>query len=974
MRIFANKISRIVVLLFLLFYSKSGFAQRGDVQSSDNDPVNGTAGLNQKKIVPSMATWHMDSALIDLAATYSPFKVLVNLRSLGRDRDLMNNEVHDQIKKRGEYAKERGISLVADLDIRLALPTFEARFPGELQQMLVVKEIVLKGNDTVRVSFASRNLQDHYQRSYPVRDGSFVKAFKYNLTSQGLVDPVSLKEITDECIVSSATKDSVQLKVPNNVVNSSSHIFVMVSFTYLYPDVFAPHLIGFRDELIRKYADAGLAGAHDDEWGFPNAISEESVQNEYWYTTYRAKAYAENTGGRDLLNDILLMHKGIAGKETERIRAINYFQQMARERNVELEENFYRMVKEICGPDGIVAVHPTWFPYPERREFKKNGLDWWAVKRDWAQTDEVVPFGIRTALAKKWDSPVWYNMFYRYGLPQGSENADDYEDELWSAALAGGRVNNLPHIGVNAILGSDFIRAETRVRLLNHINPTPLNCPVAVVFGHASAMNWVGPAFEDVGMNLADSLWRMGIPTDLIPSSEIENNSLQVDQDGYIRYGRQRYAAVVLYNPEFENRSTATFFNRAAKGKTRLYRVGGWTMDFNGNRLDGISLLPKPLQAESSIESIMTEIPRLLEDENIPSQTPATRFVEGFGHGSYAPPTTGFSYLLDGTLVQVTATRDSAGDTLRSKMKTGKYDVEVDAIGVAAVRLDRKGNLEALAAGGLKSLETARFKLFLDERVDLALWKNEEGAWEGLIQGWTGDIPASLRAITSKWQRLDLPVPYPRVSQPALKNALLVEGKSMFGSEELLTDIDGNTYLTLKAGNQTWMAENLRTSRFNDGEPITSPGGNKSNWNSNRSGAYAWYENDSAKYEELHGKLYNWHAVQTNKLCPAGWRVPNVQEWTDLINYLDSAFVKNDSPAVTNRSPGVKGFNPLPGGYRSPYGTYFGLGRNGFWWSSSGTRNRVVWDQKTKYIYIINDREQPANQGICIRCIKEMGK
>src|SRR5690606_30461259 len=107
------------------------------------------------------------------------------------------------------------------------------------------------------------------------------------------------------------------------------------------------------------------------------------------------------------------------------------------------------------------------------------------VKRDWAQTDEVVPFGIRTALAKKWNSPVWFNMYYRYGRPQGSEHADDYEEELWSSALAGGRVTNLPHIGHKAVLASNFVRAETRVHLLNYIDPAPLNCPVAVVFGHA---------------------------------------------------------------------------------------------------------------------------------------------------------------------------------------------------------------------------------------------------------------------------------------------------------------------------------------------------------------------------------------------------------------------------------------------------------------------------------------------------------
>ena len=540
--------------------------------------ANGTVSLNQWKIVPSMATWHMDSVLIDLAATYSTFRVLANLRNspfrvrMNSDKDLMHNELHDQIKKRVQYAKEKGISLIADLDVRLALQTFEARYPDELQQMLVVREIKLNGKDTVNVSVPSRTLQDHYHRPYPVRSGSFVKAFKYNLTREGLIDPISLKEISEEYIVNSFTKESVQLKVPENMLNSSSHIFVMVSFTYLYPDVFSPHLMEFRNEIVRKYADTGLAGAHNDEWGFPNAISEWSVQNEYWYTGNRAKVYAENTDGRDLLNDILLMHKGIAGKEAERIKAINYFQEMGRVRNGELEEHFYYTVKDVFGPDAIVAVHPTWFPYPERREFKKNGLDWWIAKRDWAQTDEVTPFGVRTSLAKKWDSPVWYNMDHTTGLPpQTLINADLFVQSLWSSALAGGRVTNLPSaVGPRGILGSDFIKAETRIRLLNYITESPLNCPVAVIFGHTAAMNWAGKGFEDIGMDLVNELWLKGIPTDLIPTSEIWNKSLFIDNDGFVCYGKQRYAAVILYNPEFEKESTASFFIKASNGNTRL--------------------------------------------------------------------------------------------------------------------------------------------------------------------------------------------------------------------------------------------------------------------------------------------------------------------------------------------------------------------------------------------------------------------
>ena len=127
------------------------------------------------------------------------------------------------------------------------------------------------------------------------------------------------------------------------------------------------------------------------------------------------------------------------------------------------------------------------------------------------------------------------------------------------------------------------------------------------------------------------------------------------------------------------------------------------------------------MQEEAGIDFLLSQIPKLLANADIPLQTPATQPLEGFGHQTYAPPSTGFSHLLDGTLVQVAGTKHAAGDTLQSTMQVGAYDVTIDAIGVAAVRLDRSGNLEALAAGGLKKIETAKFSVQLGERVDLAL-------------------------------------------------------------------------------------------------------------------------------------------------------------------------------------------------------------------------------------------------------------
>ncbi len=115
-------------------------------------------------------------------------------------------------------------------------------------------------------------------------------------------------------------------------------------------------------------------------------------------------------------------------------------------------------------------------------------------------------------------------------------------------------------------------------------------------------------------------------------------------------------------------------------------------------------------------------------------QTPATRILEEFGHTSNAPPTEGFSRLIDGTFIQIAGTNDAAGDIIDSRMRIGKYDVDFNAIGVAAVRLDEIGDVQALAAGELKLFKTRDFVIQLDERIDLALWKNDDGRIGQLFQ------------------------------------------------------------------------------------------------------------------------------------------------------------------------------------------------------------------------------------------------
>jgi hypothetical protein len=165
-------------------------------------------------------------------------------------------------------------------------------------------------------------------------------------------------------------------------------------------------------------------------------------------------------------------------------------------------------------------------------------------------------------------------------------------------------------------------------------------------------------------------------------------------------------------------------------------------------------------------QEAFAQVLQILTEQNIENQSPATEVLDNtyfrlrdFTHTSYAPPTTGFCRMIDGTVILAAGSNQASGDPIRKEFKINQYTASVDAVGIAAARLDKNGNLEALVAGGLKSFKVNNFELNLKEPADIALWKNESGKWQGVLQDWTGDVPEELLKITANWSRLEIPVP-----------------------------------------------------------------------------------------------------------------------------------------------------------------------------------------------------------------------
>lgn len=206
----------------------------------------------------------------------------------------------------------------------------------------------------------------------------------------------------------------------------------------------------------------------------------------------------------------------------------------------------------------------------------------------------------------------------------------------------------------------------------------------------------------------------------------------------------------------------------------------------------------------------------------------------------------------------------------------------------------------------------------------------------------------------------------------------LTEDDVFYGTEcvvntyaDIISDIDGNEYHTIKIGSQEWTVENLKTTRFRNGQSIPIISGDFS-WQQANVAAYCYYNDDLGSALE-YGLLYNWYAISdSKKLAPTGWHIPSTQEYQQLIAYLggeqsagqkmrtsESTYWYQTSSVNSNES----GFSALPGGRRD--GNSSQLGTLASFWTSGQSANYML------NYYNITQSYGNSNAGCSVRCIKD---
>ncbi len=342
--------------------------------------------------------------------------------------------------------------------------------------------------------------------------------------------------------------------------------------------------------LFEKVLNIGISGAATDEWGLHSIIEIEGfekrkststediceLKNEvdldtipfvlnWFHISDGLCKYYEQYYKSNLIDDLIWFRNSSSDtKKGEQI--VNQYITTIRRRIVAGENSFYNMTKKYLGEQAYVMCHPTWWGdlYDSNFECITNGLDWWEVKRDFAQTDELILIPVRMSMARKCPENLWYNMWYS----MRTMDIKTYFNETWVNARFGGRTHYLGYEcyepGVVLTLYQEgrleaISDMECEIEKLNHVQTSRPDTRVLVIFGYEAVSNWkiaepesncwrrVAPKFHNI-WKFTNELFHRNYLCEAIPSYEIENGNLTI-QNGKASYCRHEYDAVIVLYP-----------------------------------------------------------------------------------------------------------------------------------------------------------------------------------------------------------------------------------------------------------------------------------------------------------------------------------------------------------------------------------------------------------------------------------------
>lgn len=385
------------------------------------------------------------------------------------------------------------------------------------------------------------------------------------------------------------------INVDCGIENSEKFVSVFIGNPQSITELASADFKPFFQKMLDSFNGIQIDGVCSDEWGYDVIINIDDIggDDDYYkkkrmylnhltYSSNFSDAYQEECGG-DLSSDLLDMFYCQNNNYDLSIAKINNYHKVLRKIMKQNDEDMYELSKKTFGADTFFGVHPTWWGNDVSQNFEgfKNGFYWWEAKRDIAQTDEIVIMPIRTALAHKCKSPIWYNMWYS----MGTRDINTYFSETYNNARYGGRTHYLAYECPNETVVLELKptgmlerieEMDKIVRQLDEKQTAQPDCRVLMLFGMENVLNWrfnedlnspwypAHSVQKDV-LRCADEVFKKFL-CDLVPTTEIVNKSLSI-KNGMPVYGTQQYDAVILFAPNSMDKRCFDFVEKIDSSK-----------------------------------------------------------------------------------------------------------------------------------------------------------------------------------------------------------------------------------------------------------------------------------------------------------------------------------------------------------------------------------------------------------------------
>lgn len=709
------------ILVMMLLCSATGYAQpvKADyVKSFDN--------INH----PQVAYWFFAANMmpeqrykekIDSFAKFSKY-TLIYLT----ERDGCNfhdiKTMHPVFEKLVAYAHQKGLKIGLQIWKNNAGTLIE-----NTDRLIQEGEVTLDENGKAAYAVRAKGARD----TNSVIKSELFRIYAFKKTGDGFYDSATLKDITPLTI---ANQDIHSVSV---FVNAGANLkgytaYILTQHYYNSCSNFSDQAYALMADDFKAYGDIPFDAIGLDEYKNMTIARQPILQ--MTHDVFRERVYSlgmskkmKATTGMELERMLFDMRYAPEGKPAVRMKAINTYMDLFRTATLGVEAAMYDLGKKLYGKDAFIGLHSTFHNNLDRDEVWQTGVSWWNIKRDYGHTDEDIITPIQLGIGMSYKKNAMYNMFYNKSL-----------DKIWTKALYDLRFGVRTHyhaandiqgwgVSIDAPVALEKINpVENAARLMNRFNPLFPGIKLLVVYGMEAMYNWY-PDVSQRGMyDMNDKLemekksallWNSGYLNAAVPTDLIEDGRLQLNAAGKPTLNGYVFDAIVFLNPQYSKPVVTQFFKKYIDKGGKLLTEGAVTNGFDGK---DISAAWKPILAKAVATSFSIEqVEKLGIQKN--------SLVDGVENADGSYTFTSEASLRSGTPASFLFTVN--GNTF-----TGVYK------GLAAIKLDAKGNLQKLAATGFSSFSrNGKQLLHTDTAADVFII-NKEGKLQATIADETGTI------------------------------------------------------------------------------------------------------------------------------------------------------------------------------------------------------------------------------------------